>query len=245
MFNPFANSEVNLGRAGWWLLISVLGGGALLVAFEQLTLPVAPVLIGILLINLVPAWFLAKAARAAGRNPLLYGVLAVLGPPISILLFLSLRSFEMPPVQVEGSGSKSEMERFASVMREHGVGETASGMTAWNAFKDYGYGAYGLPGVGLLFQAGSYEFSGATRFHFTPVCQFETTAPDGEHDHFEQLLCELTCPPRDELNGVQIVLWSFDYPSAEAFFAAVEATPEFRIAAAQLDYRVSIRHELV
>ncbi|WP_226469615.1 hypothetical protein [Luteimonas panaciterrae] len=243
MFNLFAYDDVSLGRAGWCLLIGVFGGTALGVVLEQLGISNGPVLLVVLISNLFAAWFIAKAAGALGKNPWLYGLLSAFAPPIALILFLSLRNPGAAPSLIRGG--ESEAERLASIMQDHGVGESASGMAAWSAFKAYGHEVFGSRGVGLLFQAGTYEFSGSPRFYFNPVCQFEMPAADGGYDHFEQLLCELTCPPSEELKGIDITLWSFDYPSADAFFAAVEAMPGFRIAASQPDYRVSIRYEAV
>jgi hypothetical protein len=241
MFNPFEHNEANLGRAGWCLLIAVLGGVALAIALEQLGLAGELAMIFVLMVNLVASWFLARAAQASGKSPLLYGLLSALGPPAAIFLFFSLVDRDESFSSVRNN--KLEEECLISLMREHGVGESASGMAAWTAFKTYGEEVFGQQGVGLLFQAGTHEFSGSPRFYFNPVCQFEITAANGEHDHFEQLLCELTCPPDEELSGIDIALWSFDYPSATDFFAAVEASHEFQVAAKRSDYRVSIRYE--
>ena len=118
-----------------------------------------------------------------------------------------------------------------------------SGLAAWEAFKAFGREAFELPGVGLLFQTGTFDFTGSELFYFDPVCQFEILDHDGEHDHFEQLHCELTCEPRPELQTASAELWSFDFPTADAFFSAVESLPAFQIAARQSDYTVSVTHE--
>lgn len=118
-------------------------------------------------------------------------------------------------------------------------------MAAWSAFKAFGHEMFGRNGVGLLFQVGTFDFTGQPLFYFDPVCQFEVTDPDGGHDHFEQLHCELTCTPDESLSGVEASLWSFDYATADAFFAAVEALPAFQLAARRLDYHLSVSHEAV
>jgi len=142
--------------------------------------------------------------------------------------------------------STPQAERLSALLHQHGVGDQpASGVAAWSAFKAYGREVFGAPGVGLLFQVGTYEFSGTRLFYFDPVCQFEVTDSDGEHDHFEQLHCEMTCRPSDHLSGIEASLWSFDYPSADAFFSAVESLPDFQIAAQQTSYSVSVSHEAV
>ena len=118
-----------------------------------------------------------------------------------------------------------------------------SGTAAWEAFKAYGREVFGTPGVGLLFQAGIFSFTGKPLFYFDPVCQFEILDADGEHDHFEQLHCELTCEARPELQPATAELWSFDFPTADAFYLAVESLPAFQLAARQSDYTVSVSHE--
>jgi multisubunit Na+/H+ antiporter MnhG subunit len=41
-------------------------------------------------LNPVTAWFIADAARAAGKNPWFWGTLSVLGPPLSLHAWFSL-----------------------------------------------------------------------------------------------------------------------------------------------------------
>ena len=139
-----------------------------------------------------------------------------------------------------------QAERLIAILRKHGVDhQSASGLAAWSAFKEFGQEMSGSAGIGLLFQVGTYDFTGKPLFHFDPVCQFEIADPEGEHDHFEQLHCELTCVPDDTLVGVESSLWSFEYPTADAFFAAVEALPAFQAAVRRVDYHLSVGQESV
>lgn len=139
-----------------------------------------------------------------------------------------------------------QAERLVTLLRQHGAGDQpASGTSAWSAFKAYGREIFGQQGVDLLFQVGTYSFTGTPLFYFDPVCQFEITDSDGEHDHFEQLHCELTCLPDDQLDGTEVSLWSSDYPTADAFFAAVEALPVFQSVVQRTDYSVYVDHEIV
>ena len=140
--------------------------------------------------------------------------------------------------------STPQAKRLKSLLQEHGVvDDQASGFAAWSAFKQYGREVFGPGGIGLLFQVGIHDFTGEPLFYFDPVCQFEVSGTDGEHDHFEQLHCELTCPPTESLNGIEATLWSFGYQTADAFFAAVEALPAFQVAVQQTSYAVSVEHE--
>lgn len=140
--------------------------------------------------------------------------------------------------------STPQVERLGTLLHQYGVDHhSASGLAVWSAFKDFGRETFGSEGVGLLFQVGTHDFTGNPLFYFDPVCQFEITDSNGEHDHFQQLHCELTCVPDDAVSGVEASLWSFDYPTADAFFTAVEALPAFQAAVRRLDYHLSVDHE--
>ena len=142
--------------------------------------------------------------------------------------------------------SAPQAERLAALLGQHRVDHrSASGLAAWSAFKEFGRGVFGPETVGLLFQVGTFDFTGRPLFYFDPVCQFEIIGSDGEHDHFEQLHCELTCSPEATLSGIEASIWSFDYPTADAFFAAVEALPAFQVAVRRLGYHLSVSHEVV
>ena len=134
--------------------------------------------------------------------------------------------------------------RLRELLANHGVIEApVSATKAWEAFKDYGREVFGPENVGLLFQVGTFDFTGQPLFYFDPVCQFEKTDDEGEHDHYEQLHCELTCSPNELLKSTNTNLWSFEYPTADAFFAAVEALPEFQVAVQQEGYALEVTHE--
>jgi hypothetical protein len=89
MLNIFAQAEVNLGRAGWALVVTFLGSAAASFALGSVgfnpDLGLVVFLVGLPAI----AWFMSQAARAQGRSPVLYA-LAGLVPPISLLAFIKL-----------------------------------------------------------------------------------------------------------------------------------------------------------
>lgn len=89
MFNIFAHVEVNLGRAGWALVIALLGSVTASLVFGPLgfnsDLGMAVLLVGLP----AAAWYMSQAARAQGRSPVLYG-LGGLVPPLSFIAFLKL-----------------------------------------------------------------------------------------------------------------------------------------------------------
>jgi hypothetical protein len=137
-------------------------------------------------------------------------------------------------------------KKLLVALAQHGAaGPWVSALDAWRAFKHFGRSVKLEGGTGLLFQVGTYDFEGHRLFSFDPVCQFESVFPDGEHEGFEQLHCELTCPPTPELKGVAIELWSFAFPDVDAFYAAVEASPAFTVAVSQNNYRLRVSHECV
>lgn len=135
--------------------------------------------------------------------------------------------------------------QLKALLLDGGITGRSDGRRAWEAFKRFGRSYFGRQDVGLLFQVGVFSFDGTPRFYFDSVCQVAVHDADGEHDHFEQTHCELTCPVSDELRSVSRELWSFDFSSADAFYLAVEALPEFQVAARQPQYRVNVYHERV
>ena len=101
----------------------------------------------------------------------------------------------------------------------------------------------GLMSTGFSLVVLTSDFSGSPLFYFDLVCQFEQTDSEGEHDHYEQLHCELTCPPSETLKSTSTNLWSFDFATADAFFGSVEALPEFQVATQQAKYDLVVYHE--
>lgn len=144
------------------------------------------------------------------------------------------------------SNLMQQEERLLDFLARHGAnGPRVAALDAWQAFKDFGRSIQLDDGTGLLFQVGTYDFDGPALFHLGCVVQFESVDADGEHEGFEQLHCELTCPPAPQLDGVTAELWSFEHPDADAWYTAVEAMPEFDIAMRQGRYRLRVYGEAV
>lgn len=140
----------------------------------------------------------------------------------------------------------TQEKRLRSLFTQHGVESVAvTPMAAWLVCKEYGREVFGASNVGLLFQAGTYDFTGEQKYYIDLVCQFEIRDADGEFDRFEQLHCELTCAPEESLSDKDAVLWSFDYDSADAFYEAVEALPAFQTAMQQRPLAMKVYHESV
>ena len=89
MLNPFAELEVNLGRAGSIILFGVLSSCALAMLLTGLGRDSSPAfMLGVAAFPFA-AWFMGHAARRQGRSGLLFGV-ATLLPPLAILAFVTL-----------------------------------------------------------------------------------------------------------------------------------------------------------
>ena len=82
----------------------------------------------------------------------------------------------------------------------------------------------------LLFQTGTYDFTGPELFSLDLTRQF-THEEDGEYAGMEQLHCVIYYEPTPELRGLTRNLWSSACASLAEFFARVEDMPEFRIPA--------------
>ncbi len=137
-------------------------------------------------------------------------------------------------------------QRLKALLSQHGVTETTVNVVAaWEAFKCFGREVIGQEGVGLLFEVGTFSFSGEPLFYFDQVVQFEVKDEEGEYDHFEQTHCELTGPPSDTLGNTKYSLWSFDFATADEFYQAVEALPEFQLAVQYSPYKMNVYHEEV
>jgi hypothetical protein len=80
----------------------------------------------------------------------------------------------------------------------------------------------------LLFQAGTYSFTGPELFSLYLTRQF-THEEDGEYAGMEQLHCIIYYEPAAELRTLNHNLWSSHCASLADFFAQVEAMPEFQV----------------
>ena len=116
---------------------------------------------------------------------------------------------------------------------------------AWRVFKEFSAVPVAAATDGLLFQCGTYDFTGELLFECDFTRQF-THEEDGEYVSMEQLSCTVYFRPADELASLKAELWSFAFDSPEAYFAAVESLPEFRSAlVASSPLRAGTRQEEV
>ncbi|MEU3468967.1 hypothetical protein ABZ716_13755 [Streptomyces sp. NPDC006687] len=85
---------------------------------------------------------------------------------------------------------------------------------AWLAFLRFGQRRFDTASSpdsdGLLFQYGTYSFSGPPMFTLDLTRQFDISDEDGEHDHFLQIHCELLYTPDQLLRDLSsFTSWFF------------------------------------
>src|SRR6202022_1619795 len=85
---------------------------------------------------------------------------------------------------------------------------------AWRVFKAFAATPVECADDALLFQCGTYSFTGEPLFQVDFTRQF-IHENDCEYDHMEQLHCTLCYAPREELRGMKANLWSSDFPSLD------------------------------
>ncbi len=124
--------------------------------------------------------------------------------------------------------AEAEAELHA-ILAPHGVGTPALSMaTAWRVFCDFARRPVtDTASDGVLFQAGTYSFSGVPLFTVGLTRQFERLDPNGGHAYYEQLQCELTFDPE---SGESWSTWFFSGEDWDRFVADVEAHSTFRAA---------------
>jgi hypothetical protein len=101
---------------------------------------------------------------------------------------------------------------------------------AWRAFKEFAAVKVECADDAVLFQVGTYSFTGPTLFELDFARQF-ATAEDGEIVGLQQLHCTLYYEPAADLTTFRENLWSIACPSIGEVFARVEAMPEFQVPA--------------
>jgi hypothetical protein len=100
---------------------------------------------------------------------------------------------------------------------------------AWLAFMRFGRSRFDTASTsdsdGLLFQYGTYVFSGRPMFTVDLTRQFDVSDDDGEHDHHMQVHCELRYEPERDLDALgSFDSWFFHGADADldGWFAAME-----------------------
>jgi hypothetical protein len=98
---------------------------------------------------------------------------------------------------------------------------------AWRAFRAFASVPVSVANDDLLFQCGTYDFTGESRFHWNLTRQF-THEEDGEYSGMEQLQLTILYEATPDLASVTTNIWSLDCGSVQEWFARVEALPAFQ-----------------
>jgi len=94
-FSNFVPKEPSLARAGGLLMAEIVIFVTASFAFSQLGVSAErPLFVGIFLFNLVPAYFLAKAAKSKSRNAVAFGLFSLI-PAGALFSFFMLRNDEL------------------------------------------------------------------------------------------------------------------------------------------------------
>jgi hypothetical protein len=118
---------------------------------------------------------------------------------------------------------------------------------AWTAFKAFALEPVNCADDGVLFECGvSSVWTGkADLFYFGFVRQFSVDL-DGEYDHMEQLHCLFSRSPTDDVSLLNTNLWLEQFDGKHvAYFAAVEALPEFQRGIFLKGWKCEIFQEMV
>ncbi len=115
-----------------------------------------------------------------------------------------------------------------------GLASPESLRPAWAAFRTFAVltvqKSADADSDGILYQSGVFTFGGPERYYVDLVRQFEVVDGTGEHDHYEQVHCELQYEPADDLRSLgRWERWWFPDRGEpfDSFVTAVEARPEF------------------
>ncbi|GAA1282615.1 MULTISPECIES: hypothetical protein [Streptomyces] len=109
---------------------------------------------------------------------------------------------------------RPRMEEAVDVLRaELEVGRsTKTELTtrlAWLAFMRFAQQRFATAptpdSAGLLFQYGTYAFSGRPMFTVDLTRQFDISDDGGEHDHYVQIHCELRCECEPALDALDML----------------------------------------
>ena len=106
--------------------------------------------------------------------------------------------------------------------------DTDSVASIWTTFKEFcEEDIVGEDEKEILFECGTYDFTGKEMFHFSFVRQF-TEYEDGEYLGMSQLHCELLFTPIDEFKKLQVTEWSMGFESLDEFFSHIENLKVFK-----------------
>ena len=123
-----------------------------------------------------------------------------------------------------------------AMLREAGVDPDApkSAAEVWEVFRRFAEvpsEASGPDSDGVLYESGAFSFYGPDEFYLDFVRQFDVAEPNGEHHHYEQLVCRFRFALDDRTERFErfSYWWFAGGPRSEwdDFVAMVESRPEF------------------
>jgi hypothetical protein len=123
--------------------------------------------------------------------------------------------------------------------------------TAWQTLVDFANIRFATgpqpASDGLLYEYGTYRFTGRSMFTLDLVRQFETVDEGGEHDHFVQFHCELRYEPEPALDalGAFDSWWFPDQGLLEEWTSEINSRPEWTVLATKVPSEVEIHQEQV
>ncbi len=92
MFEYFKRPNSSLRRAGWLLLIEIVGGVMMALVLQESGFMPELVIPAVWLVNLFTASYLSMAAAELRKNQWVYGLASALGPPLALILYGQLKS---------------------------------------------------------------------------------------------------------------------------------------------------------
>ena len=114
-------------------------------------------------------------------------------------------------------------------------------LIAWDVFKSFVRQPVDCADDGVLFECGTFNFTGKSLFYLEFVRQFSFDDDAGEYERMEQLHCTFTCEPTDELLKIQKNLWAYDFETLDEYFLAVESLREFQIATSYRTWKFELK----
>lgn len=140
-------------------------------------------------------------------------------------------------------------KRFRRKLKQSGIDLVRPILPAtWEVFKGFAGETVDSASDGLLFESGTYRFTGTEQFTVSLVRQFEVVDDAGDHEHYVHLRCEFLYEPTDELRSHgSFNLWCFpsDGDSIGEWVDGVESRIEFQSAVRLVPVSVTVSQEQV
>jgi len=118
---------------------------------------------------------------------------------------------------------------------------------AWNVFKEFFLKTeVECTEDALLFECGTYDFTGEDLFYLVFVRQFSLNDHEEEYDHTEQFHFIIYYKACEELEKLKISKWSFDCNSFDEYFQYIESLEAFKVPLEKyVPINSTINHEII